>query len=116
MTISDIQFGRNKSARWIGKKTQFYVYHSDSETAFINSHYAGSWVGIEDDIESVLIHEDLHKIIWRVENAGASKGLDRWCASRSWRYRDKSGVCFSLTDIYGKPKRRFFTTRIDSYV
>jgi hypothetical protein len=89
--IENIKFGHNKKSNFV-KNSTFYVYHSLSRTAFINSDQK-DWFGVELDIVATLCHETLHKVLFKLEGGKTSTALDKWCKSRDWLYNDNTGFC-----------------------
>ena len=92
--ITDIKFGRAKGT----EHYVMYVYRNASGNAliggFYDPHYTFTELDILIKITHTLSHETLHKVLNKLEGARTCKALDTWCAARSWRDYDDSGMCF----------------------
>lgn len=90
--INNILFGTSKKAV---KLSVMYVRDDNSGNCMIG-HLTEKELLIEATvwIDAILSHEELHKVINRLEGRKASKGIDKICTKNDWQYVDSTGICF----------------------
>lgn len=110
--ISDIRFGRKKIGGWLHEAAAFYVYHNCSGATMINTNGSRDWLGIEIDIEHILSHETLHKVLFKLEGVIASKGLDKWCNKRQFVMNDYSGISLYSWELEGLTREEYVRREI----